>query len=66
MYKQIINKDDLVKLGYSDYMAKEIIRLSRLYMLQCGHRYYESRKVSTVPVIAISEILGFELKIKED
>ena len=65
MHKQLITKQDLISLGYSDYQAKEIIRQSRLYMIKLGNEFYDNRKVSSIPLKAVSKILGFEPQILE-
>lgn len=66
MYKQVLNKNDLMSIGYSEYTSKQIIKKARLYMVELGSSYYESRKITTIPAVAISEILGFEIEIKEE
>lgn len=66
MYKQIITKQDLISIGYSDYQSKEIIRQARQYMIKLGHGdFYDNRKVTTIPLKAVSKILGFEPQILE-
>ncbi|MGX7030851.1 DUF3173 family protein [Vagococcus zengguangii] len=65
MYKQIITKQDLMKLGYSDYQSKEIIRQSRIYMIELGNEFYDNRKITAIPLHAIEKVLGFEPQIQE-
>lgn len=65
MYKQIITKQDLITLGYSEYQSKEIIRQARLYMIKSGNGFYDNRKITVIPLNAVSKILGFEPHILE-
>ena len=63
--KQLFTKNDLKNLGYSDYQAKEIIRQARLYMVELGNDFYDNRKVTDIPLKAISKIIGVEPQILE-
>ena len=53
--------DDLVKLGYAKATAQQIIRQTKLNMVQQGYTIYNNRRLGTVPIEAVEEILGFKL-----
>lgn len=66
MYKQLLVKKDLINLGYSDYQSKEIIKQARNYMVKLGYgEFYDNRKITAIPLSAISKVLGFEPQILE-
>jgi hypothetical protein len=65
MYKQVVNKKDLEKLGFTSYQAQELIRQAKLYMLKLGYDIYGNRKMSYVPTSAIKSLIGFEPQIPE-
>lgn len=65
MYKQVINKYDLQKLGFTSYQAQELIRQAKLSMLKLGYDLYGNRKVTYVPTSAIESLIGFEPRIPE-
>lgn len=56
-----VTKKDLVKLGYGNSFAADIIKKAKQLMIQKGHIYYKSRKLDRVPVEAVEEILGINL-----
>ena len=56
-----ITSDDLVKLGYAKATAQQIIRQTKLNMVQQGYTIYNNRRLVTVPIEAVEEILGFKL-----
>lgn len=56
-----ITSDDLVKLGYAKATAQQIIRQTKLNMVQQGYTIYNNRRLGTVSIEAVEEILGFKL-----
>ncbi len=56
-----ISKKDLIELGYGSSYATDIIRQAKQILISRGHTYYESRKLSIVPVDVVEEILGIDL-----
>ena len=52
---------DLVNLGFPKATAQQIIRQSKLNMVKQGYTLYSNRRLGTVPVSAVEEILGFKL-----
>lgn len=66
MNKQIIGKNELEKLGYSNYQSQILIRQAKNYMVKQGYDIYTNRKISQVPVNALKILLGFEPKIPEE
>ena len=56
-----ITKKDLIALGYGTSFATDIIKQAKNLMIEKGHTYYESRKLTRVPVEAVEELLGIKL-----
>ena len=56
-----ITSDDLVKLGYAKATAQQIIRQTKLNMVQQGYTIYNNRRLGDDPIEAVEEILGFKL-----
>ncbi|CAM4316149.1 DUF3173 domain-containing protein [Erysipelothrix aquatica] len=59
-----ITKQDIIDLGYGNSFASNIIRESKLIMVDRGYPFYQSRKVNRVPVDVVEEILGITLSDK--
>lgn len=58
-------KQDLMKKGYREYQAREIIREAKLMLVKRGCPFYLSKGKGRVPKWAIEEILGYELETGE-
>ncbi|WP_281196784.1 DUF3173 domain-containing protein [Erysipelothrix rhusiopathiae] len=56
-----VTKQDIIDLGYGISFAADIIRQSKLVMVDRGYPFYQSRKVNRVPVDVVEEILGITL-----
>lgn len=56
-----VTKSDLVALGYGPSRSTDIIRRSKVLMVNKGFEYYHSRKLGRVPASAVEEILGFPI-----
>ncbi len=56
-----VTKQDIIDLGYGTSFAADIIRQSKLVMVDRGYPFYQSRKVNRVPVDVVEEILGITL-----
>ncbi|MGQ7461165.1 DUF3173 domain-containing protein [Streptococcus suis] len=52
---------DLVNLGFPKATAQQIIRQTKNNLVQQGYTLYSNRRLGTVPVGAVEEILGFKL-----
>ncbi|HLQ83954.1 MAG TPA: DUF3173 family protein [Pseudogracilibacillus sp.] len=63
--KQVINKQDLIALGFTEYQSQNIIRQAKIYMIDLGYDLYDNKKIATVPLKAIKSILGFEQDLKK-
>lgn len=63
--KILINKDDLIKLGFPEHTAKNIIAEAKKIMVNNGFQYYNNRKLGLVPADAVKSILGFNLFSEE-
>lgn len=61
MNKKTVNSNDLIYLGYAKATAQQIIRQSKLNMVKQGYTIYNNRRLGTVPIEAVEEILGFKL-----
>ncbi|HFI0790218.1 TPA: DUF3173 domain-containing protein [Streptococcus suis] len=51
----------LVELGFPKATAQQIIRQTKNNLVQQGYALYSNRRLGTVPVSAVEEILGFKL-----
>lgn len=56
-----ITYNDLVTLGYAKATAQQIIRQTKLKMVQQGYTIYNNRRLGNVPIEAVEDILGFKL-----
>ena len=56
-----VTKKDLVALGYGNSFATDIIRLTKIRMVEKGYPFYSSRKLDRVPAEAVEELLGIAL-----
>lgn len=56
-----VTKQDIIDLRYGTSFAADIIRQSKLIMVDRGYPFYQSRKVNRVPVDVVEEILGITL-----
>ena len=56
-----INYVYLVELGFPKATAQQIIRQTKNNLVQQGYTLYSNRRLGTVPVGAVEEILGFKL-----
>ncbi|MBK0348068.1 DUF3173 domain-containing protein [Aerococcaceae bacterium zg-ZJ1578] len=61
MKNTTINKNDLVKLGYTEHTAISIIRQAKQIMVQQGYAFYNNRRLGRVPVSSVEAILGISL-----
>ena len=57
----MVDKNDLVKLGFTESYSASLIRKGKCLMVQKGYGLYSSRKLGKVPAYAIEEILGVSL-----
>ena len=62
---QTIRKKDLVKLGFGEYEAKDIIQRAKKMLVEQGFEFYASPKRGIVPVSTVTKILGFD-PLEED
>ena len=62
MITQTISYIDLVDLGFPKATAQQIIRQTKLNLVKQGYTLYSNRRLVTVPVSAVEEILGFKLQ----
>ncbi|EFW08440.1 hypothetical protein HMPREF9459_00476 [Streptococcus anginosus 1_2_62CV] len=56
-----IESQFLVELGFPKATAQKIIRQTKKKMVQQGYTIYNNRRLGTVPITAVEEILGFKL-----
>lgn len=57
-----ITKMELMELGFGPSQSSDIIRKAKYLMVNKGYGYYSSKKLGRVPVTAVEEILGFNIK----
>lgn len=57
----MVDKRDVMALGFTESYSASIIRKAKALMVQKGFGFYSSRKVGRVPASAVSEILGVDL-----
>ena len=65
MIKKIINKNDLIALGYKTNTAMTIIRQAKKIMVQKGYAFYNNHRLDYVPIHAVEEIIGVSLLEEE-
>lgn len=56
----MVDKTDLMALGFSASKSADIIRSAKRRMVSKGFGFYGSRKVGRVPASAVAEIIGVE------
>ena len=59
-YKYLTNE-----LQFPEATAKAIIRQAKIKMVKSGYAIYNNKRLVTVPIFAVEEILGFKLLDKE-
>ena len=59
-YKYLTNE-----LQFPEATAKAIIRQAKIKMVKSGYAIYNNKRLVTVPIFAVEEILGFKLLAKE-
>ncbi|WP_368651425.1 DUF3173 domain-containing protein [Lactococcus raffinolactis] len=57
----VVNKNDLVALGFKVGTATSIIRQAKYLMINKGFTFYENKRLGAVPRSAVEEILGIKL-----
>lgn len=57
----MVDKTDLIALGFSASKSADIIRSAKRLMVSKGFGFYGSRKVGRVPASAVAEIIGVDL-----
>ena len=57
----VVNKNDLVALGFKVGTATSIIRQAKYLMINKGFTFYENKRLGAVPHSAVEEILGIKL-----
>lgn len=56
----MITAEDLNYYGYSDNMAKEAIKISKLLLISEGYSLYENCRLGCVPIRAIQKVLSIK------
>lgn len=56
----MVDKTDLIALGFSASKSADIIRSAKRRMVSKGFGFYGSRKVGRVPAAAVAEIIGVD------
>ena len=58
MDKQMINFEDLVKMGFPTNQARNIIREAKGIHVSRGYGFYNGKRVGLVPSSVVAEIIG--------
>lgn len=58
MNNEMVNWQDLERLGFPPYTAKSIIRQGKAFMVQQGYEFYQGKRVSVVPLKAVKSVIG--------
>lgn len=53
------------ELDFPEATAKAIIRQAKIKMVKSGYAIYNNKRLGSVPIFAVEEILGFKLLEKE-
>ena len=61
MNAKTVNYNNLMELGFPKATAQQIIRQTKLKMVQQGYTIYNNRRLGSVPIYAVEDILGFKL-----
>lgn len=56
----MVDKTDLIALGFSASKSADIIRAAKALMVSKGFGFYGSRKVGRVPAAAVADIIGVD------
>ncbi|VUX08596.1 DUF3173 family protein [Streptococcus vestibularis] len=51
----------IMELGFTKSIAQQTIRQAKQKMVQQGYTIYSNRRLGSVPISAVEEILGFKL-----
>lgn len=51
----------IMELGFTKSTAQQTIRQAKQKMVQQGYTIYSNRRLGSVPISAVEEILGFKL-----
>lgn len=62
---QLINKQDLMKLGYKEHTARSLICQAKKIMLQQGYSLYNNKRLGLVPTETVESIIGVKLYTTE-
>lgn len=62
----MVDKRDLMALGFTESKSGAIIREGKALMVSKGYGFYRSRKLGRVPASAVSEILGVDVTAVRD
>lgn len=65
MEKVTVNYQDLMEYGFLERTARAIIRQGKAKMVDAGYSVYSNKRVGTVPMNIIEEIVGFPLAEEE-
>lgn len=56
----MVDKTDLIALGFTPSKSADIIRSAKRLMVSRGFGFYGSRKVGRVPAAAVADIIGVD------
>lgn len=62
---QTITKYELQQMGFGPSQSADIVRRAKLYLVNKGYGYYNSKRLGRVPLSSVEHILGFPIDTKE-
>lgn len=52
----------LIKLGYRQHTAKNIIRQAKCWLVENGYEFYLNKRCGVVPTYAVEKIIGIKIE----
>lgn len=56
-----VSKQDLIKLGYKDHTARNLICQAKKIMVKRGYTFYDNKRLGRVPTEVVESIIGVKL-----
>lgn len=61
----MVNKDDLIRLGFKPSIAGSIIRQAKVILAK-DYPFYDNRRLGLVPKETVEQIIGTSLDVAEE
>lgn len=59
--RPMVNYKDLIRLGFKEHQARDIIHQAKINLVEQGLPLYNGKRIGVVPVRAVEKIIGFPL-----